>query len=332
MSDPRVAVVIVSYNTRELTLEAVASALDARGVETEVWVVDNASGDGSADAVRARHARVRVMASPRNLGFARGNNLALAEVDAPWVLLLNADARFAAPEGLRGLVAALERRPDAALVGPRLEDPHGALEFSVRAFPSVAGELLRGTGLHHLLPAAARRRLLAYEFHDHAAGGEADWVTGACMLVRGPVLREVGGFDPAFFLFAEEMELCWRLRRAGWEVLFDPGVTVVHHRGASGGGESSWKLRLAFAGEAYAVRKHRGSVYLAAFAVSRCLGLAATILVQGALRALTGDAARGRRARGAARALGAWVRVMAWGGARDPGAARWLPGAGGGAA
>lgn len=318
MGEPRLGAVIVSYDSRELTLAAVASVLESRGVRPEVWVVDNASADGSAAAVRARHPEVRIIELHENVGFGRGNNVALERIDTEHVLLLNSDASFADPDGLRRLVDALDGAPRVGVVGPRLEGPDGRLEYSARAFPAILGELARGTGLHVLLPRLVRERRLGLEFRDHTRPGPADWLTGACLLVRGDVVRQVGGFDPAIFLYGEELDWCWRVREAGWEIVLEPSVTVLHRRGASGDFPAAWKLRMSMAGDAYVLRKHRGRVYLAVFALARVVGLCAEALVQGAAGALGGAPSRWARARHARAALGAWISALLRGGARDP--------------
>lgn len=336
-----VSVVIVSFNTRDLTLAAVASARASRGVHTDVWVVDNASADGSAAAVRAAHPDVHVVELDGNVGFGRGNNAALGQVEAPYVLLLNSDATFASVDGLARLVAYLADRPRVGVVAPRLQGPGGGLEYSARALPSVAGELARVGGVHHMLPRAVRERLLGAEFRDHGRVGAAGWLTGACLLVRREVFEQVGAFDPAIFLYGEELEWCWRVGAAGWELHLLPEVVVVHRRGASSdggdggdGGEGgdrfrgadaarasrveAWKTRLAMAGDAYSVRKHRGWLYLYAFTTARVVALLADAVGQGLAGLLPGQGARRRRARHAARGLRAWLSALARGGATAP--------------
>lgn len=313
-----VAVVIVSYNTGALTRDAVASAYASRDVDVEVHVVDNASVDGSAELIRAAFPRAHVIALEENVGFGRANNVALAQVRAPWVLLLNSDARLRDPGDLRRLVDLLAASPGSGAVGPRLESPEGRLELSARAFPGVVRELVRPLGIHKLLPAGVKARLLGQEFRDHGVAGETDWVTGACLLVRREVFDQVGGFDPAIFLFAEELEWCWRVHRAGWRIRLEPDVTVEHRGGASGNAPGAGKLRLAAAGEAYAVRKHRGTAYLALFTLARLVGLAAEVTVQGVLGTVAGSDARRARSRAAGGALKAWVAALLSGGARSP--------------
>ena len=325
------AAVVVSYDTRELTEAAVASVLDSRGVRAEVWVVDNASSDGSAEALRSRFPEARVVGLEENVGFGRANNVAFERVDADYVLLLNSDARLRDPGDLHEMIRSIESHPRVGVVGPRLESPEGRIEYSVRAFPSILAELARGTGLHKLLPSAVRERRLAGELRDPSRRGAADWLTGACLLTRVEVLREVGGFDPEIFLYGEELDWCWRVRQAGWEIVYDPAVTVTHRRGASGGALAHGKLRLAMAGDAYVLRKHRGAAYLLAFAAARVLGLTSEVAVQGALALLGRDGQRRARARYARAALPAWLSALARGGSRRPGGPRIRP-SGGGAA
>lgn len=311
---------IVSYNTLALTVRAVESALSAQGVGVEVWVVDNASTDGSVEALRDVFPEVRVVPLAENMGFGRANNVVLDHLGSPFVLLLNSDAAFKDVGGLSRLLAVLVEEPDVGVVGPRLEGPDGRLEFSARPFPGILPEVLRRSGLHRLMPAEARGRWLGTEFHDHARRGDVGWLTGACLLVRGEVIRQVGGFDPAIFLYGEELEWSWRVRRAGWRIVFEPGVTVVHHRGASGGAPSAWKSRLSMAGDAYAVRIHRGWLYLVGFCAARSVALLGEALVQGVLGLFPGQEERRARAAHAAHNLGAWISALARGGARRPAA------------
>jgi hypothetical protein len=314
-----VAAVIVSYGTRELTLRAVASVLASRGVAVQVCVVDNASTDGSADAVRQHFPQVDVVALAENVGFGRGNNVGLERTDAPFVLLLNSDATFEDEGGLLRLVEAIGSDERIGVAGPRLESPGRALEFSARAFPGIAAELVRPFGLYRFLTSAARARLLGSEFHDHRSRGDVDWLTGACLLVRRATVDQVGGFDPEIFLYGEELEWCWRVRKAGWRIVFEPGVTAIHARGASSADTPAWRMRLAMAGDAYVVRKHRGRAYFAAFFLARCAGLAAEALIQGLAGTVTGSDERKLRAAHAASGIRAWITAVLRGGACHPG-------------
>lgn len=324
---PRVAVVIVSFETRELTLRAIESVERSTGVDPEIWVVDNASTDGTAQAIRVRFPAVRLIAMERNIGFGRANNAALERTRAPWVLLLNPDAALLDDSTLARLVASLDARPRAAVVGPLLRTSEGRTWHSVPPFPSVRHELVRGIGLHLLIPRRALDRWLAKEHRDHGVPGPADWLTGACLLVRGEVLRAIGGFDPALFLYGEDFDLCWRLRNAGWDVTLDPTVTVLHEGGTSRT-LTDWKIRLAVAGEAYVVRKHRGRVYFAAFALARAAAYTLRQMLQRLAGFLGGGERRREEAARARVSLGYWLFVLRHGGAREPGSERFLEAAG----
>ena len=231
---PSVSVVVVSYNTREHLLRCLGSVEAHAGMSHETLVVDNASRDGSAEAVRAAFPSARVLANEANLGFSRANNRALAEARATLCLLLNSDAELLAGS-LPSLVAALEARPDVAVAGPRTVGASGLVEVSFGPDLRPLAEwrqrrLVRGL-FRGEAAAVARAEALA------SAEREPDWVSGSCLLARRRALEQVGGFDEGFFLYEEDADLCLRLRRAGWRVLFTPAATVRHHHGRSMAGE-----------------------------------------------------------------------------------------------
>lgn len=311
------AVVIVSYETRELTIRAIQSVIASTGVDPEVWVVDNASSDGSAEAVRSRFPGVRLIVMERNVGFGRANNAALDRIDAPYVLLLNSDAALPEATTLTRLVESLDERPDSGIVGPLLRTSQGRTWYSAHPFPSMRQELVRGIGLYALMSRRTLDRWIAKEYRDHTIPGPADWLPGACLLVRGEVLASLGGFDPELFLYGEDLDLCWRVREAGWEITLDPSVVVLHEGSASSGALSDWKIRLGLAGEAYAIRKHRGRAYFAAFATVRGAAFILRSLLQGI-------AGRRLRVAEAWAALGYWIFVLRHGGPREPGSERFL--------
>ncbi len=230
---PTIAVVVVSFETRELTLRCAESALvhgEVPGHATRVVVVDNASRDGTADALRSRFGeRVDVVASERNLGFGAAANLGAARVaDAAWVLVLNADTELT--EGaLAALVAAGDAHPDAAVLGPAVVGSDGRPRDSVRGDPTRLALLHQHTALRFLRVGAR-----AFERYRHPVAGEtAEVVLGAAMLVRGDDFRALGGFDARYFLYFEEADLCRRARAAGRTVRLVPGATVRHAGGAS---------------------------------------------------------------------------------------------------
>jgi len=224
-----VAAVIVNFNARAHLVECVRS-LRADGVDIVV-VVDNASSDGSEDALAASDPDARFLPTGSNLGFGRAANLGVAATDAGHVLILNPDT-IVEPGTVKALAAALDADPRLAVVGPRIDNPDGALYPSARRFPKMgdaAGHAFLGI-VWRKNRFTRRYRMLDW---DHTSPGTVDWVSGACMLVRRTAFDAVGGFDPAYFMYVEDVDLCWRLGRAGWTVGYEPAGRVVHAVGAS---------------------------------------------------------------------------------------------------
>jgi N-acetylglucosaminyl-diphospho-decaprenol L-rhamnosyltransferase len=224
----RVDVVVVSYNSAE-TLHACLEPLLGRP-EIAVTVVDNASTDGSLDAIAGLP--VRAIEAGRNGGFAFGCNLGMAAGSAPSVLFLNPDARIE-PRDVDRLLAILDAEPDVALVGPRLIDGEGELIPSIRRWQRASSIWAQALFLHRLFPRAgwANEINRLPQAYDHVAYPE--WISGACMLGRRPALEAVGGFDESFFLYCEDMDLCARLVAAGRRVRYEPSATVQHIGGHS---------------------------------------------------------------------------------------------------
>ena len=227
---PKVTVVIVSFETRDTLLETLLALEGSAGLPLETVVVDNASTDGSAAAVRARFAGVRVIANAENVGFARACNLGARETRAPFVLFLNPDATLTAG-ALAALLALVEARPRVGIVGPRTRSTNGDIQVSTGADLSLVSEwrqrrLVRGV-------AQRDKRALADAEARHAVEHEPGWVSGACLLARREVLDAVSGFDERFFLYEEDADLCRRVRAAGFKVLFTPLAEARHAKGRS---------------------------------------------------------------------------------------------------
>ena len=231
-TSPTLSVIIVSYNTRGLTLDCL-STLAARltGLTTEVIVVDNASPDGSAAAVAETFPAVRLVRSAANLGFGAANNLAMRAAAGRYLLLLNSDA-FPHDGCLPALVSFLDAHPAVGVVGPRLVNADGSLQRSCWRFPTPWRSWLDSLWITPLL--ARHPAFDDYRRWPHDADREVDFVVGACLLVRREAYEQVGGFDERFFMYQEETDWQLRLMRAGWRVMFTPAGTVTHLSGASG--------------------------------------------------------------------------------------------------
>lgn len=225
-----VSAVTVSYNSARDLPDCIRS-LRAEGVE-EIVVVDNGSTDGSAAAVRASDPAVTVVEAGANLGFGTGINLGADRVTGEYLLVLNPDT-VVEPGTVKALAEALDRDPGMALVGPRMENLDGTLYPSVRRFPDLAVAL--GHAFVGLVrpanPFTRRYRMLDLD-HDNPAA-DVDWVSGACMLVRRSAFDAISGFDEGYFMYVEDVDLCWRLGQAGWRIGYEPAGRVVHALGGS---------------------------------------------------------------------------------------------------
>jgi len=237
-------IVIVNYNVRDLLRECLASVYDSRGTFSfEVCVVDNGSSDGSADMVAEEFPQVRLIRT-ENRGYAVGNNLGLREFgfDAGgqqvatlprFALLLNADTVLP-PSALGGMIEFLEERPKAGVVGPKLVRADGSLDRACRrSFPTPEVALYRLSGLSRLFPRSERfgRYNLTYLSPDVTT--ELDSVVGAFMMIRRETLAQVGLLDERYFMYAEDLDFCYRAKQLGWQVWYNAGVTVLHYKGQS---------------------------------------------------------------------------------------------------
>jgi N-acetylglucosaminyl-diphospho-decaprenol L-rhamnosyltransferase len=281
-----VAVAVLTYNGLPWVERALESV---RGHETVV--VDHGSTAGTLELVRERFPEVRVV-EQENLGFGGGNNRGIRETTAPLVCLLNSDAWFLG-DGLERLAGYAEEHPEAAVVGPRLRNQDGSLQRSVRGFPTLWGLATEYLFLRKLAPGSALLNPLYAGGFDHETAREADYLYGACLLVRREAVEQVGGLDEEFFMFSEEVDWMYRFRAAGWKVLFAPVADVVHVGGASHGGRL---YRENVRGHLRFLAKHRGVAY-----AERARRLLRAALV---LRGAVFRGERGRQYRDAARWLG----------------------------
>ncbi len=231
---PVVDVGVVTWNTRDLTVRALRQLLDSdQGVDLRVFVHDNASSDGTVDALRARVPEADVYACTTNAGFGAGMNALIARTDAPWFFCLNSDA-WPDPGALATLVAAAQAHPRAAAIAPRLETPEGKLEISTHPFPSARVAALVNLGGHRLLSRRRKAALALDGWWRHDVTRAVDWAVGAALLMPRPALDAVGGFDERFFMYAEDLEWGWRAHCLGYETWFEPAALVRHVGNASG--------------------------------------------------------------------------------------------------
>ncbi len=247
---PDLSVLIVSWNVVGLLSRCLASieaqsqpsawpqvrrllsSEDQVDATLEVIVVDNASADGTVTQLRQHFPWVQVLSNRDNAGFSRGNNQAMARSRGRWLLFLNPDTE-AQPGSLGALLHFMQAHPRAGVIGPRLYYPDGSVQSSRRRFPSVMTTFWESTLLEQWWPHNPWARRYRLQDVSDAGVQEVDWLVGACLLIPRAVMQQVGGWDEGFFMYSEELDLCRRIKQAGWQVIFTPEAAVIHHEGKS---------------------------------------------------------------------------------------------------
>jgi len=228
------SIVIISYNTKEL-LEACLSRLsEARlSMKHEIYVVDNNSSDGSADLVTNYFPHIQLIVNSSNVGFAGAVNIAFSKSTGKFVLVLNPDVEVST-NSVEILLSSFKIRPNAGLIAPKLLNHDGSLQYSCRADYTLGTFLFRRTFLRRLFPEhLIIRRHLMMDW-DHATSRQVDWVLGAAFMLRRKACPDKCVMDDNFFLYFEDVDLCLRLRKSGWQVIYDPGAVMIHrHQRAS---------------------------------------------------------------------------------------------------
>lgn len=240
------SIAIVNWNTRDLLLDALESIYRSPSPDPfEVIIVDNASSDGSAEAVRARYPLANLVVNADNRGYAEGNNQAIDRSRGAYILLLNPDVVIP-PGGLDRAVRFMQSHPDAGALGVRQVHPDGSLQKSVRGFPTPLSVLWDLVGLSLLFPRSRVFGAYRMTWFDYAHVEEVDQPMGTFLLMRRTVIEEIGPLDLAFPIFFNEVDWCLRCKRAGWKIYFTPDVEILHYGGASTaqvGASMAWESR-----------------------------------------------------------------------------------------
>ncbi len=225
------SIIIINWNTRQLLLDCLASVYrTVRLASFEVFVVDNGSADGSADAVSASFPAVHIIANSSNLGFARANNIALRRMSGKYAVLLNSDT-IIKEAALDKMYDFMERHPDAGMCGPQLLNGDGSKQNSVGDFPVLLTEFVNKSLLRILFPGAYRKAKIKHAALDVSA--PVDFIVGACMVVRRTAIDSVGLLDEDYFFLYEETDWCFRMHQAGWQVYHQPDAEIYHLGGQS---------------------------------------------------------------------------------------------------
>jgi GT2 family glycosyltransferase len=223
------SIIIVSYNSRDLLTACLQSIIAARSaLSVEILVVDNDSTDGSVPVSREQFPGVTFIENKKNLGFARAVNIGLGRASGKYWLVLNPDIEVSTGS-LESLVSYMTAHPDVALASPKLLYPDGTLQYSCRTDYSLKVLLFRRTLLATLFPDHPVLRDHLMMDWDHASTREVDWVLGAAFMIRREAIRGQPVMDERFFLYFEDVDLCLRLRKEGWRVVYHPEAVMVHH-------------------------------------------------------------------------------------------------------
>ncbi len=232
MATTELSVIIVNWNTKDALRACLGSLRDGCGeIETEIWVVDNASEDGSADMVETLFPEAKLIRNSGNLGLTKANNQALVHASGDYVMFLNSDAQLK-PGAAHALIDFIERRPKAAAVGPRISWPDGKLQPSTYPAPALWRDALQALHLYKLLPVEWIARWLLGGHWPHDKSRAVGRLTGACWIVRRAVINELGGLDDNFW-DGSAHDFCLSARKAGWEIWFTPNAEAVHQLGVS---------------------------------------------------------------------------------------------------
>jgi GT2 family glycosyltransferase len=229
-----VVIVIVNWNAREDLRVCLHSLLPPKPspYKYEVWVVDNASEDGSADMVAQRFAHAKLIRNSENVGFSQANNQVINATKSRYVFLLNSDASIHAG-AIHTLVQYADAHPEAGIIGPKVLNPDSSLQLSCRRWPSLKAGFFRNTLLGRLFPKNKYARDYLMADMDHNAVSTVDWVSGCAMFIRRDLIDRIGALDERFYMYCEDVDICFRTWMSGSQVVYMPNATVTHAIGRS---------------------------------------------------------------------------------------------------
>ncbi|MBI3243385.1 MAG: glycosyltransferase family 2 protein [Chloroflexi bacterium] len=285
-----VSIIILNWNTRDLLADCLGSiALTSGALKVETIVVDNNSSDGSQAMVQEQFPEVRLIQNQHNVGFAKGNNQAMETMQGRYALLFNSDA-LATPGSIQALIELADSQPRAGIVGALLVNPDGSFQASHTPFPNLWQEFLILSGLGRLL----HRRWYPSKGPEEAKGPQkVDYVEGACLLVRREAFEQAGGLDEGYFMYAEEVDWCYAMKKAGWQVWYQPKSRIVHYGGGSSKNRRTQREADLYRSRVRFFRKHYGNAAASALKFLIYTLTAVKIVAHRFLRLVSGNR-RGR--------------------------------------
>ena len=257
-----ISIVIVNWNTKKLLIDCLASVFETvKNIPKEIWVVDNASSDGSVEAVRLKYPRVNFIQNRKNLGFAAANNQAFSKMQGRYALLLNTDAVLT--EGaVEKLYTFMERHSDAGIACGQLLNTDGSEQNSIANFPGIGSLLCNESLLQILFP-----RKFPGKRKQYREPVEVDSCIGACLMVRKKAMDEVGLLDKRYFFFFEETDWAYRMKRAGWKIYFVPSAGIFHIQGQTVGHNAGSRVMFYRSRYIYFKKWHKNSYPLIRFII-----------------------------------------------------------------
>ena len=232
MQVPDLSVILVSWNTCTELRECLTSVYAADPGRMEVIVIDNASGDDSVHMVQREFPDVKLLVNPGNYGFGRGVNQGLEIYSGRYALLLNPDS-VVSPGAFTDLIKFADANPDSGIIGMKILNSDGTLQYSCRRFPTLEAAIFRNTILTRFFPKNTYTLEYLMTNWDHTSPTDVDWVSGAAMLLRRKFVEDVGVLDERFFMYCEDVDMGYRAKQKGWRVTYFPGAVVTHARGKS---------------------------------------------------------------------------------------------------
>ena len=228
-------IVIANWNTKDLLLSCLSSVQAACESSNKIVVVDNASTDGSVEAVARMFPDVEVISNQDNLGFSRANNLALGRFrdHSRYFLLLNPDT-LVAPDTFKNVISFMDQHPEAGIAGCKVVTPQGTLDWACkRGFLTPSLLFYKALGLDKRFPKSRRFGRYHLTYLDENQIHEVDSVVGAFMMIRGECLRSVGLLDDSYFMYGEDIDFCFKTKQNGWKIFYVPTTTIIHFKGQS---------------------------------------------------------------------------------------------------
>lgn len=227
-----VSFIIVSWNAKNFLIDCLQSITDTTTISKEIFVIDNASSDGSPEAVAERFPDVILIRNPDNYGFAKANNIGIKMATGKYICLVNSDV-IVLPGCIDNLLKFMEQRPNIGMVGPRILNADGSLQPSCRNLPSFFSTFCRTTALDTVFPNTRFFCGCQFKWWKHDCERKVEVLSGCFWFVKQEAINKVGGLDEDFFFYAEDIDWCKRFNDSGWDIMFYPGAGAIHLGGAS---------------------------------------------------------------------------------------------------